>query len=656
MSPASSSAAPRYDAAMARFSQQSIWTLQRLLQGKEASTKPSGAMKRKFSQEMEPALRCYHLISAPNLEPASQDIQFAVAQIGELLRYVSRVVPSFSDFLRRSGKIILSHDETTAGNVLNTDASQKVVLFYATFCELQYMHESPRAWLPIAAITHRQVSQVTGGLSKIHSLFLEDWYRQTQEALTLLPGVKIALTIHCLVSDLDAQRLALCAKGSAGLKPCAFCQNVLSRSAKETAANSDNFVTVHEHDLLKCQRLTQSEIEDYMARALRTWHSATKAERDLRERCLGYNIGVGGMWESAIAKRVLPLHRFVNDSMHCYFANGCCSAEIVLLLAEVKKHTGTDVATIQQVVLDAQWLRAGQQHRNGENKHWTKRLFTECFFSGNLYKGGAKQTRALTFLLRWLAESVWLSVPALEPYARCFLLLCKCVDCIRRVAQSKNYETLYRLQSEHQKLFVALYRDSTRPKHHARLHLSEQYSRLDCQRNCWGTESKHRDYKGVFAPTVCHFLTEQIGGSHFSKQLMPRLLMRHCELLRENPIAQLGFELRNPFSQQEIETETDLEGCRVSAQCSIGMLELAENDILLWGSNLAAAAKCHFFVEKESKLFLYATEGILIKTTAAQRNFQFRGPKIMKLWSELHAPTIPTWIRNGPEDFVHCLI
>ena len=49
-------------------------------------------------------------------------------------------------------------------------------------------------------------------------------------------------------------------------------------------------------------------------------------------------------------------------------------------------------------------------------------------------------------------------------------------------------------------------------------------------------------------------------------------------------------------------------------------------------------------------------EGILTKTTEALRNFQFRGPKMMKLWSELHAPTIPTWIRNGPEDFVHCLI
>ena len=124
----------------------------------------------------------------------------------------------------------------------------------------------------------------------------------------------------------------------------------------------------------------------------------------------------------------------------------------------------------------------------------------------------------------------------------------------------------------------------------------------------------------------------------------------------ENPIPQLGFELRNPFSQQEIKAETDLEGCRVSAQCSIGMLELAENDILLWGSNLATAAKCHFFVEKDSQLFLYATEGILTKTTEALRKFQFRGPKMMKLWSELHAPTIPTWIRNGPEDFVHCLI
>lgn len=653
MSLSTSSSAPRYDAAMARFSQRSIFTLQRLLRGQKAPTNKSGAAKRKFAQEMEPAARCYHLIKAPNVELELENIQFAVLQIGELLRYVVHTVPSFAHFLRDecSGKIIISHDETTAGNVLNTDASQKAVLFYMTFYELQYMHESPRA------ITHRQVNQVNGGLSKIHALFLEEWHRQTQQPLTVLPDVRLTLKIHCMVSDLDAQRLALCAKGSAGLKPCAFCQNVVSRSAETTALSSDDsFVTIHEHDLRKCQRHSQAQLEDYMTRALRAWPSTTKAEKELRERCLGYNIGAGGMWESNVAKEILPLHRFVNDSMHCYFCNGCCSAEILLLLAEAKKHTGIEISAIQQVVLDTQWLRAGHQHRGGENKHWTKRLFTESFFYGNLYKGSAKQTVALTMLLRWIAETLWLSVPELAPYARCFLLLCRCVDCIRRITQLKNYEMLSQVQSEHQQLFASLYHDSTRPKHHARLHLSEQYSRLDCEPNCWGTESKHRDYKGVFAPTVCQFITQHLGGGEFSKNLLPRLLMRHCELLRERPITKEKFELRNAFTREQVQAETGLERCQVSGHCRVGMLDLEENDILLSGSDLSTADKIHFFVERNNILFLYVTQGLLTKKTESLRTFQLRGSQTMKLWSELQAPTIPSWIKDCPEDFVHCLI
>lgn len=598
MSSASSGTAPLYGAAVARFSHHSIRTLQRLLQGRTVAKHTSGALKRKLNQEMEPAMRCYHLISAPNVNPELPDIQFAVANIAEVLRYVGMAAPSFADFLRQncSGKMILSHDETTAGNVLNTDASQTAVLFYITFCEMQPIHESPRAWLPIGSITHRQTNQVVGGLSKVHSLFLEEWNRQTQQLVTVLPDVKLKLTIQCMVSDLDAQRLALCAKGSAGLKPCAFCSNVLSRSAEETAENSgQEFVTVHEHDQRKFIRHSQHQIENYMSRASRDWANLTEAEKDMRERCLGFNIGVGGMWESNIASSVLPIERFINDSMHCYSCNGCCSAEINLLLGEIKIRAGVDLSAIRQTVLDSGWRRPGQHYRNGENKYWTKRLFTDSFFSGNLYKGSAKQTQALTMLIRWLAESIWLKIPALEPRARSFLKLCECVDVIRRIALLRNYNTLTQVQSEHQKMFSHLYHENVRPKHHARLHLSEQYTRVGCTPNCWGTEAKHRDYKGVFAPTVAQFLTEHMGGGQFSRQLLPRLLMRHCEMLRENPLCKHGHLLHNAFTEEEVQAETGLIGYRLSSECTINMLHLKEGDIVLWDRQLSAAGKVIFF-------------------------------------------------------------
>ena len=65
----------------------------------------------------------------------------------------------------------------------------------------------------------------------------------------------------------------------------------------------------------------------------------------------------------------------------------------------------------------------------------------------------------------------------------------------------------------HQKAFVAQWGDYVRPKHHHRLHSPLQYKALNLTPTMWGTESKHRDYKGVFAANFQQWLTEGAGGT-----------------------------------------------------------------------------------------------------------------------------------------------
>ena len=109
--------------------------------------------------------------------------------------------------------------------------------------------------------------------------------------------------------------------------------------------------------------------------------------------------------------------------------------------------------------------------RHGENKYWTKRLFTEAYFGSAMYKGSAKQTLALMSLLRWVCESAWLGMPNLQTAASCFLKLCSCVECIRTICHTRCFDRLHALQTEHQKAFVEQWGDFVRPKHHHRLHL-----------------------------------------------------------------------------------------------------------------------------------------------------------------------------------------
>ena len=136
-------------------------------------------------------------------------------------------------------------------------------------------------------------------------------------------------------------------------------------------------------------------------------------------------------------------------------------------------------------------------------------MFTPAFFQWNLYKGSAKQTRALAVLLRWLCESVWIKNPELAAAANSFLKLGKCNECLRRITQLKNYDDLEKHQREHHIAFQAAFPDSLRPKHHHRLHLPKQYKDMPAIATCWGTEAKHKDYKGVFSTLVQHFLQEK---------------------------------------------------------------------------------------------------------------------------------------------------
>eukprot|EP00435_Cladocopium_sp_Y103_P002915 s4420_g1.t1 len=641
---------------LARWSGQSLHDMQRVLAGKERK-RPSGAQNRAVTKALAPAKACYKLLEAPHKDFGGESIKFCVADVKLLLRYLAQQCPSFKTFLATGSLplgVVLSHDETTGGNVLATDPRQKIMMMYLTFVGLQAIHESPRAWIPLASCSHEQISRIQGGMGKVHTLILEDWSKQgLEQNFEIADNVHVTLDIVAFCADMDAQRAALEAKGSAGLRPCAFCSNCIS--SYSDAANKDpSFHTIAEKDFAKFKQYTQKDLEAYMRLARQKWPTWTKKQQEMTERCLGFNVTSHGMWQSEAACALLPISKYVNDSMHLYYANGIACQEICLLVAAVKKCTQQTVTDMHAAVLETGWQRSGMATRNGQNKYWTKRLFHESFFEGAVYKGSAKQAMALISLLRWLVEGVWLHHPQLRYQAISFQKLCVCLDTLKSISRTRAFDALTAAQEEHMDAFKQAYQDSFRPKHHHALHLGAQYAATQCIPNCWGTESKHQDYKKNFAAALQHRLTQVKGGSEFSESLMCRLLTRHIELLNDNPIAAHGYELLKKYTSTEVLRVAGLDNCEMSSQCHAGMLELAQGDILLWGNNACNAGRCHFFISKHNELFLYMTICEKTNESAALRKFRVTDRKQMIKWKNLHAPCVPSWWKQINEH-LQCL-
>ena len=650
----------RLESVMARYSENSIAQMQNCERDQKIEKQRTGAQKRAFALALAPARHCFRALDAPNKDDGGQAVTFTVAKIPELLQYIASKCPDVRADLERASspiQVVLSWDETTAGNVLATAARMKATIFYITFKHWQRVHESQHAWIPVGAISHEQAEQIPGGMSLVHKLFLENWLEQRlDQGIWLSPTTKIYLQLTLFVADADAQRAALAGKGSAGLKCCAFCRNCLAKNSTGAAVDTTNFRTIAEANVNWFTPNTQEQLQKYIRKALIRWPEMTKKDKDIIERCLGFNVSPNTVWTSDMCCTALPLSRYMNDSMHCYFANGIAAVEINLLVQEVTRSTGKTIGDIKQAVLQAGWKRPGQLLREGQTKCWTGRLFVASFFLGQIYKGSAKQTRALLPLLLWLAESVWSKIESLRPMVDSFMKLCQCVKCLQKIASSHDWDELERVQEAHQLAFSRTYPEEMRPKHHHRLHLPQQYRAADFVATCWGTESKHRCYKSIYARNLQQFLTERNGGVEFSERLLPRLLLRSAELCKNMTLQPRTFQLEKLFDEAEVNRlAAGLEGCRVGARCRTALLQLQEGDLLLHGKKNTEAGVCHFFIDQANELFIYATVYSLVQHTAAMRRFERTTNKKMLKWTNLVTPAVCSWWRSTNQNDIFCM-
>ena len=636
--------------ALGRWSGETIWRMTRLLeQGKLDEKRPSGAFRRKLDKVLGPMRACFQTRRLPATDGRG-DVGFLVADMKQLLFRVAEHSPEMKHFFssHRQLRVIWAHDETTGGNVLSTDPSLKALLFYVSFVELKDHLQSPSTWFPVAMLLHSQMKLLPGGLGQATVAFLQAWHEQSLDRpFFLCSEVEVQLQLHLFLSDHDSQRGAFHAKGSAGLKPCLFCCNCVARHSPAATAGG-GFHSLDQEDLSQFTLYKSAELVPYMEAAVAAAPTMTKKERELRERVSGFRLDIAehGLWGAgaAAARRLLTVEKTCNDSMHAYFSKGIAGSETVSFVAAIKAHTGRSMREVADAVKAAGWKRPGMYQRAGQNSSWTTRLFNSVFFEGDNYKGSAGQILALMPLLRFYAAKVWSRVPALTQKAHCFLLLCLCAEHVQNVLYTGDTDALDEAQRAHHKAFVECYgSDMLRPKHHHRLHLGSHYRQFQCTPTCWPAEAKHQHFKQFYAEACSSQLGKSREGG-FSKAVLPRLLHRSIELLRENPpLLDGAFELLQAFSEDEVLQATGVDGCLLASKCRVALLELWQDDILLWGREPRQGGRCRFFLRRRDVLYV-AFEPLQLQSCRPEECvFRKTEQTSMLRFADMQHPRLPQW-------------
>lgn len=396
----------RLASALALMPMNALWELQKIFQDKTDSTAlPSGAFKRAAKAVYQPSRSCYEKLTV-KLQNGGHCFFFA----GLLQKMLVLLLTEISWWKQRFASLaadapldlVLYADECTGGNVLCTASSKKIYFFYIGIKQMGELHRA-NAWLPWAAVPARDMRDIDGGFSSVVCSILLHLKNQGLEGGLDLGGSRYRFRISSFVGDMDSVRLLCSAKGASALKPCLWCQNLVSKGS--LIPESDNyFVTISSSQVEKFDLLRSQELFEAYDRSLREKATRTKKDHSEVEKHLGFLINEHSLIASPEARAILPLDRIVTDSCHNYFANGVASQELLLLQQHLKEH-GTTLDHIKQSAIEVQWVCSNDHFCSRTSRSF---LFYESLWpdDGDMFKGGAQQVWCLIPLLHFYAHQL----------------------------------------------------------------------------------------------------------------------------------------------------------------------------------------------------------------------------------------------------------
>ena len=383
-----------------------------------------GTFWRRVSEHYAPLRRCYCCFKLQGTR--GSELDFWVADTQAMLQEVVARSSQWCSMLQAALaktttlRVVLYHDECTAGNILNPQKKLKATMWYLTFQEFGKITALENAWLPVALLQHHVADTVLGGVSAATVKVLQHILQHASRVgFDLNMGdhatrarVQLAPTA-LFIADHDAQRATYCNKGSSGYKPCLWCANVLKRDAPQAATGSGTFVDICESRFSSLHIASDPEIfaaADHLATI------AKAGERAAMQKAYGFNFVPGSLLQDADARHRMPPSCACNDVLHCYYVNGVAPWEVGLAMRELQSIR--DLDALWQLVQDEGWQPRGQTH--GDVKSCFR---CNLYDSNDGFKGSGNMCWNFVFLLYYLVHQL-LHKADLKPAVcrSCFLL------------------------------------------------------------------------------------------------------------------------------------------------------------------------------------------------------------------------------------------
>ena len=448
-------------------------------------------------------------------------------------------------------------DECTPGNVLSVTKSRKACLFYLSWREMWHGLKNPNSWVPVAAIQSSAIASLEGGVSAVVVALLKYLISDTDPpGIELAPGLFFRQhSAAWYVGDYESIRGVFSLKGSAGLRPCLWCSNVVKKDSG--LPEQDGWF----RDITASSGFEKVHADEIWAIARKMAEPCSKKDLKGQEVTSGIVFNTHSLLWSDQKEKMVP-ERILYDTMHSYYSNGCASWEIALLLQAIYTRTNVTREVLQEAVLACQWksLKSG-----GKTQTYIRALFDEKICNEELFKGQAHQTAAIVPLMWYYMETLLLRSLSVEEI-KSFRGMGSIVAFIRekyhelKTLDTESLNTFDRLQKLHHYWFVKAYPASCKPKHHHRLHLAEQWKAFQIIVSCEALESKHRLYKAGIGERQRSLTNDP---TSFSASCLSRLLHVSCSELIEQglpfwellkPIEDACLDDKIAFTTQNLKT------------------------------------------------------------------------------------------------------
>ena len=400
-----------------------------------------------------------------NIEGGSR--QFLLFNPHLLLQVLANENKALADLLLAStggGKemlrMILYHDECSAGNVVAPDPALKACLMYFGFHNFKHHLRREAAWFPLGLALHSDISN-WGGMSVVMKEIMK-----TLQACKLTEGLPMKLNgcdyllrmeVYAFIGDYEAVRQCFDSKGSAGIRPCHRCINIISKAAKETCRNPQFLSITHpcSSDLVAASDASIFQVIDDMCGT--EW--TVKAHLEEHEKCCGFKLNKNGLLASP-QRELLPPSKVLGDPMHAYWSKGLCSYEATSLATRLSKVLGVSLKSLRAACSTMPW-RTSSTCRPG--KTLVNRILHDTRFAADGYRGSAKDLQVAVRLMQWFLQEILEPQgdrrlqSELDSFAALHQVALHLSFLARQKAMTEQHlEQLNSLQAKHQELLLGL--------------------------------------------------------------------------------------------------------------------------------------------------------------------------------------------------------